>query len=146
MSVTPTGVRPARPADAPAIRAVQRAAIAEPAPELLALALGDAASGPRCPVAVTGGDHPVGYALALEDGATCYVAELAVAADHRRQGHGTALLDALVGDTHAGEMRLTVRAGDEAARAFYAARGFEAVGRTDRFDADGRGLVLSREL
>lgn len=145
MTVAPT-VRPARPADAPALRGLQRATVAEPAAELLELATataGDDAGGPRCPVAVAG-DGPVGYALALDDGATCYVAELAVAADHRREGHGTALLDALVADSDAEEIRLTVRAGDEHARAFYAARGFEPVGHTDRFDGDG--LVLARAL
>lgn len=146
---TPARIRPARPADGSALRAIQRAAVAEPAPELLELAVaaaGSGTSGPRCPVAVTGDDHPVGYALALEEGASCYVAELAVAADHRRRGHGTALLEALAADTAAGELRLTVRAADEAARAFYAARGFEAVDHTDRFDGDVRGLVLAREL
>jgi ribosomal protein S18 acetylase RimI-like enzyme len=141
-------VRPARPADAAPLRGLQRAAIADPAPELLELALataGDASDGPRCPVAVAGGGpQPVGYALALEDGAICYVAELAVAAAHRRRGHGTALVDALAADTAAGELRLTVRADDGGARKFYAARGFEAVGHTDRFDGDG--LVLAREL
>jgi ribosomal protein S18 acetylase RimI-like enzyme len=146
--VTSSAVRPARPADAPVLRALQRAAIAEPAPELLELALataGHTPGGPRCPVAVAGGGpQPVGYALALDDGTTCYVAELAVAAAHRRRGHGTALVEALAAGSAAGEMRLTVRADDADARAFYVALGFETTGHTDRFDGDG--LVLAREL
>ena len=131
-------VRPATPADGPAVRAIQRVAIAEPVPELLGLALGE--GGPRCLVADE--DGPVGYALALADGATCYVAELAVAPGHRREGHGTALLEALASGP-ASQLRLSVRAADDGARAFYRARGFEVVGRTDRFD--GEGLVLARE-
>ena len=131
-------VRPATPADGPALRAIQRAAIAEPVEDLLELALGD--GGPRCLVADDG--TPVGYALALADGDTCYVAELAVAPDHRREGHGTALLAALA-DGPESELRLSVRADDDGARAFYRACGFEVVGRTDRFESEG--LVLARE-
>ncbi len=134
-----TSVRPAIPADGPALRAIQRAAVPEPAPDLLDLAL--VKGGPRCPVAVDG--DLVGYALALADGDTCYVAELAVAPDHRRQGHGTALLDALAAGPES-ELRLSVRADDEPARAFYRACGFEVVGPTDRFES-GAGLVLARE-
>lgn len=137
-------VRPARPADGPALRAIQRVALVQPAEELLSLGL---AGGARCLVLEPGdGDGgPVGYVLALDADEHCYIAELAVAPDHRRQGYGSALLAALVSRTTGGELRLTVRADDADARAFYAACGFRVVERRPgRFDG-ADGLVMARE-
>jgi ribosomal-protein-alanine N-acetyltransferase len=60
------------------------------------------------------------------------LANLAVAPDHRRQGVGQALLDAMLSDAErrgVRQMYLEVRASNATARKLYEARGFEEVGR-----------------
>jgi ribosomal-protein-alanine N-acetyltransferase len=161
-------VRPARPADAPALRRLQ-SHLREPSPDLLAAAV-DALDGPLpspfdCRVVVAGGggrededwdgdggetagsdalaSTPVGYLLAVA-GEPTHVAELVVAPAHRRAGHGRALLASLVADRPAGtRVTLTVAPGNDAARALYGTLGFAVVDEEpDAFD-DGPGLVLS---
>lgn len=150
-------VREGRPADLPTLQAIQAAVLAEPWQELLAVAV----DGPPILLVATersGGDGcseaqntPVGYALAVSDGddAAAYLAELAVAPDHQGTGHGSALLDALVDRLVADgidELRVTVRAVDEQARAFYRDRGFGRRERiTDHYET-GDGLLLAREF
>jgi len=146
-------VREGRAADMPALRAVQAAVLAEPWEELLAVAV----DGPPILLVATATDPgtatgdaatPVGYALAVTDGDddAGYLAELAVAPDHQGAGHGSALLDALVDrlrESGVGELRVTVREVDEAARAFYRERGFERRERLpDRYER-GDGFLLA---
>ena len=134
-----TRIRPGRPADRPALAPAQ-AALADPAPDLLAAML--EAEGPGF-VLVAVAPDPVGY-LAAIPGPAVYVPELAVRPDRQREGHGSALLAALVSRHPDREVRLTVAADDETARAFYRAQGFEVVERLpDRFD-DRDGLALRR--
>lgn len=118
-------IREARPDDLPALRAIQAVALAEPWPELLAVAV----DGPP-PLLVDADPNPVGYALAvagdadgdsddgseddseaesaadrLSDAATdaelqgsepsAYLVELAVAEGRRGEGRGSALLSAM---------------------------------------------------
>jgi ribosomal-protein-alanine N-acetyltransferase len=154
-------VRPARPADAPALRRLQ-SHLREPSPDLLAAAV-DSLDGPLpspfdCRVAVAGGAEggtretagsdgldptPVGYLLATGDDPT-HVAELVVAPGHRRVGHGRALLASLLGDRPDGRrVTLTVAPDNDAALALYETLGFAVVGEDpDAFD-EGPGLVLS---
>lgn len=145
-------VRPARTADGPRLREIQRAALAEPWPDLLDAALGD---GPLClvieadPADGDGSRAVVGYAVALTaDAPTAYVPELAVHPAAQGRGHGSALLAELLaelGDLGIDHVRLTVREGDTRARSFYDDRGFDVVDRVpDHFEADD-GLVLERE-
>ncbi|MFB6172373.1 MAG: GNAT family N-acetyltransferase [Haloarculaceae archaeon] len=132
-------VRPATPADRDRLAAVQ-ATLAEPAPDLLAAALdGDALTA----LVVTDGGVVVGYALVVPGPQAAYLAELVVAPAHRGEGHGSALLSAVL--DRAGTVRVVVRAADERARRFYEARGFEVRERLpDRFAA-GDGLLLVRD-
>jgi len=137
-------VRDARPDDLPRLRAIQTVTLAEPWPELLAAAV----DGP--PVClVSAGPEPVGYALAVVDDSTAYLAELAVAAGHRGEGRGSTLLSSLVDRLRGDDvdrLRVTVRAVDERARSFYDRHGFESADRLpDHYEA-GDGLLLVRDL
>jgi ribosomal-protein-alanine N-acetyltransferase len=137
-------VREGDSADLPRLREIQ-AALAEPWPELLTAALG----GPL-PVYVVEDGPPVGYAVVVADGeSVAYLPELAVDPARQREGCGSRLLDALRDRlTAAGydELRVTVRASDCGARAFYADRGFEPVDRLDGHFEDGDGLLLALSL
>jgi len=156
-------IREGRRSDLPALRAIQAAVLAEPWEELLAVA----ADGPPLLLVATPGQSartgvmdgagtdtgaatPVGYALAVVDGDdAAYLAELAVAPDAQGDGHGSALLEALVDRLHASgarELRVTVREVDERARAFYRVRGFERRDRlVDRYER-GDGFLLVRAI
>ena len=73
-----------------------------------------------------------GYVLALVVGQEAEIANLAVASAARRRGIGRLLLDRIVDDLeHRGveSVFLEVRESNVAARALYASRGFQAVGR-----------------
>jgi len=137
-------VREARPADRGRLRAIQTVALAEPWPELLSAGL----DGP--PVCLVYADpDPTGYALAVTDGQEGYLAELAVAAGHRGDGRGSALLEALIArltEDGAETVRVTVREVDDRARSFYGNYGFAVRDRLPgRYDA-GDGLLLERDL
>jgi ribosomal protein S18 acetylase RimI-like enzyme len=137
-----TRVRPGHPADLGPLGPAQ-AALTEPAPELLAGAL--TREGPATVLVAVDGD-PVGYLVAVPGPEVAYVPELAVRPDRQREGHGSALLSALVERTTADELRLTVAADDEAARGFYEHHGFTLRTRIpDRFAA-GDGLLLARTV
>lgn len=134
-----TRVRPSRSTDRPALAPAQ-AALAEPAPDLLAAML--EGSGPGF-VLVALAPDPVGY-LAAIPGPAVYLPELAVRPDRQREGHGSALLSALVSRAPDRGIRLTVAASDDAALGFYRTHGFEVIERLpDRF-ADDDGLALRR--
>jgi ribosomal-protein-alanine N-acetyltransferase len=157
-------VRDARPGDLPRLRAIQTVTLAEPWPELLAVAVDGP---PVCLVYTaphldtdTGADSdsvldsasrssPTGYALAVADEDAGYLAELAVAEGHRGEGQGSALLDALVDrlrDRGVGTLRVTVRERDERARSFYASHGFVDRERLPDHYEDCDGRLLEREL
>jgi len=142
-------IRAATPADGPRLRAIQAASLPEPWPDLLEPAI----EGPPVvlvadPPSAAG---PVGYAVAIPDGegATAYLAEIAVAPDHRGAGHGSrlveALLDRLAADGFAA-VRLTVRESDRRARGFYDRHGFTARSLLARHYESGDGLLLARPL
>ena len=121
-------LRDAEPRDRAAIRSLQ-SQLSHPSP-----ALSEAATdGPfTCRVAVES-DRPVGYAVALS-GRQTVLSELVVAADHRREGYGRALLAAVTRD--ADLVEATTPAGNDAAIEFYGAQGFEVDGRLEAFYAD----------
>ena len=148
-------IRPAIPADVPRLRAIQLAALAEPWDGLLDPAI----DGPQVVlVAVPGVDadagggtdrQPVGYAVAIPEDGTAYLAELAVAAPHRRNGHGAALVRALCARLAAAghtTLRLTVRETDRGARAFYDELGFAVQSLVPDQYEDADALVLTRSL
>ncbi|WP_336002260.1 GNAT family N-acetyltransferase [Halorientalis halophila] len=139
-------IRPAAESDLPHLRAIQRVSLAEPWDGLLEPAV----VGPPVVLVVT--DHatsePVGYAVAIPDDDGAYLAEIAVAPDHRGEGNGSRLLEALC-DRLAVEgfetVRLTVREGDERARSFYADHGFSVQSRLPEHYEDDDGLVMARD-
>jgi ribosomal-protein-alanine N-acetyltransferase len=145
-------VREGRSTDLPALRAIQAAVLAEPWEELLAVAVDGPpillVATPRGPATATSDTAtPVGYALAVTDGDddAGYLAELAVAPDAQGEGHGSALVDALVErlrESGVTELRVTVREVDETARAFYRDRGFERRERLPEHYERGDGFLL----
>jgi len=138
-------IREGEAADLPRLRTIQQRALAEPWPELLAAAIEG-----TLPVYVVDVDGPVGYAIVVSDGeSVAYVPELAVDPARQREGHGSRLL-ARLSDRLAAQgydqLRVTVLAEDEAARAFYADRGFEVLDRLDGHYEAGDGLLLALSL
>ena len=142
--MTTAAVREARTEDLPRLRAIRAASLSEVPPLLLDVAVRGAGT-----VLVATTTEPVGYALAMRDGEceVAYLAELAVAPGHRRQGHGSALLSAVLDRVadHRG-LRLTTRADDERARSFYEAAGFEPLEELPDHYADGDGVLYGRRL
>lgn len=137
-------IRPAIAADEPRLRAIQSAALAEPWPELLSAAIG----GPPA-VLVAETDRPVGYALVVPGEDAAYLAEIAVAPPEQGRGHGSALLErvlARLAEDGVARLRLTVRADDDRARAFYDGFDFRAVDRVPDHYEDCDGLLLERNL
>jgi ribosomal-protein-alanine N-acetyltransferase len=150
-------IRESVPTDAPVLETIQHTALASPWPELLDRA-GDGvfclvATLPPATKRVTQTmpetETIVGYALAL-DGEQCYLAEIAVLPDHRREGYGSVLLESVVEQSDADELLLTARADDMAAKAFYETHGFCVIDRLpDHYDdgSDTRdGLLLSKPI
>lgn len=153
------GVRPANEADLPRLLAIQAAAFPDANRTLLR-------SGVRAGLALVAVDEtPVdwttvptseaaGYVLVTADAASVYVAELAVAPGYRRRGHGRRLLAAVAARHPDRErLRLTTRADNEAARAFYASLGFREVralpdyyGGEDGSEPPADGVLLVRDL
>ncbi len=139
-------VREGDPADLPRLRDIQERALAEPWPELLSTAV----EGPP-PLYVVEDGTPVGYTIAVTDGeSVAYVPEFAVDPDRQREGYGSRLLAELRARLAAAghdELRVTVRASDDGARAFYASVGFERLDRIEGHfeNRDGLLLVLALE-
>lgn len=122
-------VRPPEPDDASAIRSLQTH-LAYPAPELVDAAL----DGPFRVRVATDGGRVVGYAIALP-GRPTVLAELVVAQGHRRAGHASALLEAVTDGP--GPVEVTTPVDNDAAIAFYEARGFEVEKRCPDYYDDG---------
>ncbi|WP_255148783.1 GNAT family N-acetyltransferase [Halorarius halobius] len=143
-------IRAARPADQAAVEALQ-SHLDAPAPDLL-----DAAFAGVGDLLVAVDDGVVGYALAVPgdpeaDPSVVYLAELVVSPEARRQGWGSALVEA-VRERADGydELRVTARADADAALAFYRARGFrEAATLPGEFERDAGaddGVLLVDDL
>jgi ribosomal-protein-alanine N-acetyltransferase len=150
-------IREATPEDVPYLRAIQQATLAEPWQELLEPAIG----GPPL-VLVTAdskertrphddrhSDEPVGYAIALPEGATAYLAEFAIAPARHREGLGSTLMDALCRQLAADgfeRVRLVVQIEDERARAFYSSHDYRVRSLVPEQYESGDGLLLVRSL
>ena len=139
-------IRPAVPADEPRLRAIQSAALDDPWPELLGVAVDGT---PRVLV-VDEGEGPLGYTLTVPDRPVAYVAEVAVAPGSQGTGRGSQLLGTLLDRLRADgfdTVRLTARADDERARSFYDGFDFAVVDDLPGHYSDGGdGVVLAREL
>lgn len=96
------------------------------------------------PLVLVAGRPPVGYALAIT-GDPAYLAELAVAPEHRGSGYGSALLTALIERVGDSELRLTTHADATDARRFYERHDFTVAERLPgHYDGDD-GLLLVRQ-
>jgi ribosomal-protein-alanine N-acetyltransferase len=139
-------VRPGTEADLPLLRRIQTAALTDPWPDLLDLALEN--GGPELRVVDDG--SPVGYVVAMTAAApVAYVPELAVEPTRQGEGLGSALLESLLGeldDDGVGRVRLTARADDDRVRSFYRVHGFEPVDHVADHFEDGDGVVLQRQF
>lgn len=138
-------IRPARSADEPRLRAIQSAALDEPWPELLDIAV----DGHPVVLVLDPGAGPIAYTLVVPDHPVASVAELAVAPPLQGRGHGSRLVEALL-DQLRNEgyerVRLTCRADDERVRSFYDSFGFTATEELPGHYDDGDGVLLVREL
>jgi ribosomal-protein-alanine N-acetyltransferase len=149
--VTSLELQVATRADLPEVVALERGCYADPWPASAFSALPDNA---RVFFRVTRDDESgdiTGYVVAwyvLDEGE---LANLAVAPAYRRQGIGTALLDATLADAAArdvGQLYLEVRESNLAARHLYASRKFEEVGRRKQYYRSPQedALILRRTL
>ena len=89
----------------------------------------------------------VGHAVASLAGEIAELQRIAVAADHRRSGVASALLDEVLALATAGgadRVLLEVREDNADALGFYAARGFVEVDRRRRYYRDGATAVVLR--
>ena len=115
-------------------------------------ALAEAMASP-CAFALQAGTPPMGFILARGVAGEAEILTLAVAPAARRQGLGRALVDAaaaLAAEASAEVMWLEVAEDNTAARALYAAAGFEPCGRRTRYYSRPQGavdaLMLRRRL
>ena len=139
-------IRTAVPADEARLRAIQSAALDDPWPELLDVAI----DGAPHVLVDDEGEGPVAYTLTVPDHPVAYVAEVAVAPGLQGQGHGSRLFEELLDRLRADgfeTVRLTARADDERARSFYDGFGFRlAESLSGHYDDGGDGVLLVREL
>jgi ribosomal-protein-alanine N-acetyltransferase len=126
----PVVLRAARDEDIPAVLAIEQAAFGDPWSRSAFIELVD---DPRVAFLIADlGGNVRGYVVAwfvLDEGE---IGNLAVAADARRHGIGSRLLDGAIGavrKARVDSLYLEVRDSNDAARALYASRGFVEVGR-----------------
>ena len=127
-------VRPARAGDVRRVADIERASFADPwSPDSFAELVGE----PRVLFSVIETARGVmGYSVVWTVADEAELANVAVAAEARGQGLGARLLDEAVGAARArgaAVMYLEVRESNAVARALYASRGFEQVGRRRRY-------------
>ena len=148
-AVRPAAVRPAMPADLPALARLETAAMGVDAWGPAALAA-EVAGVPAIRTVLVA-DRPGGRVPGPSD-PVAYGVLFAVVVEPgwRRRGHGGAVLRALVADAERRgclEVLLEVAADNLAARALYAAYGFGEIARRAAYYAGGRdALVLWRPL
>ena len=132
--MTATAIRPAVPADLPAILVIERAVFSDPwSPESFAPEFTDEYSFFR--VAEVDGEI-AGYVVARIVARQGEIASIAVAPSHQGTGLGGHLLDAAVAAAEADVCEavwLEVRVSNEPARRLYASRRFEPIGRRKRY-------------
>lgn len=139
-----TPVRPARKADAAAIRQFQ-SLLSEPSPTLLSTAITELSSAvpirtSTLVVSPDSDDRPVGYLLAVGDG-PIHIAELAVDPGHRRAGRATALLkDVCHSTSHS--VTVHVASTNDPARSLYRRVGFVESGRSSELFESREAITL----
>jgi ribosomal-protein-alanine N-acetyltransferase len=146
-------IRPAEPADGPAIASLEQEAFGSDAWSDALVAEGLAGRVPGALYLVAEGSEAgavVGYAAASLFADVAELQRIAVATTHRRTGIASALLDRVEEEArlrYSERLLLEVREVNEAALALYARRGFTEVNRRPRYYADGTtAIVLERRL
>lgn len=139
---TPRVIREATFTDRPTLQALQ-SLLPEPAPSSLDGALSGVGV-----VLVSTTTRPVGYVIGIPGDSVGWIAELVVAPDARREGHGRALVAACCDwlATDHERARLAVTPDNEAARSLYRSLGFERVGRSKSYFETGPALFYERTL
>lgn len=138
-------IRPLRKDDLPAVSRIERTVYPSPWPEehlsrIVAL------QGAIGRVAELAGGEIVGYALGWVAADEAELANIAVAAGHRRAGVGDRLLAAMreaAAGLGATRMYLEVRVSNEVAQRFYRARGFTVTGRRREYYSRPREDALT---
>jgi ribosomal-protein-alanine N-acetyltransferase len=131
-------LRPGRPADLPAVVAIERASFADPWP-VRALLTELQPDRLRWPLVAEVGGEVAGYLLAWRVTDQLHILNLAVRPDLRRQGIATTLLQSALDRARAGglaEATLEVRPSNQDALAFYRRHGFVQTGRRRRYYAN----------
>lgn len=128
-------IRPARPADAPVLAALERECFGDPWSEA---SFREALASPFCfgLIAASVDGRAVGYLLGRDVAGSGEILNLAVAPAARRRGIARALLEEALdwfAERESAEVYLEVRESNGAAQALYRASGFEAVGRRGRY-------------
>ena len=151
MSVSTVEIRVATADDAPAVTALEEAALGADAWSPALVSEGVAGRVPTMLYLVaTAADDLVGYAAASMVADLAELQRIAVAATHRRTGIASDLLARVETEAerrHADRVLLEVREDNADACAFYAARGFSEIDRRPRYYADGTtAVVLVKEV
>lgn len=134
-------VRPATEADVDAVAALESAIFGDDAWSRDSVLHELTQSLRQAYVAVDEAGEVCGYVVVLGVGDVADLQRIAVADAHRRRGVAAALLDAC--DLHApARVMLEVRAGNEAALAFYRRHGFGEISRRAGYYADGEDAVV----
>ena len=137
-------IREIEPADHHRLGEIQRAALDEPSPDLLAAA----ADGPLPGFVCLDDDRIVGYVFAVVGDSRAYLPELAIATISQRQGHGRALLETIcerLRSRGVERVRVRTRADDTRAREFYESRGFAVADRVPDYYEDGTDGIVYRQ-
>jgi ribosomal protein S18 acetylase RimI-like enzyme len=124
-------IRLVRPDDRPALLALQDT-LPYADPDLVDAAL----DGPFVGVVAVDGDRRIGYAIGLPGDPTT-LSELVVAPGFRRRGYGRALVEELASMAGGGAIAASTPVGNDGARRFYTALGFERETRRSDAYADG---------
>lgn len=139
-------IRRAALADLSVLTTIEARGFPDPWPEE---ALASYLEDPRTLVLLAEGPEPVGFLIARVEGKpggpkAVHIHDLAVDPPYRRQGVGTALLAELVRRARrirALRIVLEVRVGNEGARRFYHALGFEVTAEVPGYYEDGEGAL-----
>jgi ribosomal protein S18 acetylase RimI-like enzyme len=124
-------IRSVRSDDRPALLALQEA-LPYADPDLVDAAIG----GPFVGAVAVDGGRRIGYAIGLPGDPTA-LSELVVETGFRRRGHGRALVEAIASMAGGGAIEVSTPIGNDAARRFYTALGFDREASRPEFYADG---------
>lgn len=140
-------VRSFRRSDLAEILNIERASFEEPYDEWV---FESALARPNIFLVAEHEGRPVGYVLALLEGAEAHVVSIAVAPDWRRRGFALKLFEALFEEAKrlgGRTVRLEVDAENAAAKSLYERLGFTVTGRLKRYYANGHdALVMAKKL